>query len=277
MSSPLISVDELKKIIDEPLLVVIDATGGPNARNEYQQSHLLNARFVDCNTQLATIVENPANGGRHPLPTTDRVLEILEELGIRQESKVVIYDRMNGANSAARFWWMLKSVGHADVHVLNGGYQMAIICGYPKSEIESSFEKSTNYKQVTWQWPLATIEDVGKASHDGDKTIIDVREPGRYLGEYEPLDLVAGHIPGAKNIHYIQNLNVDGTFKSSSTLKAMYKDALNGQDLDNIIVHCGSGITACHTILAFAHAELPIPELYVGSWSEWSRNKVSRA
>lgn len=274
MSNPLISIDELKKLIDNPALVLIDATGGTNARNEYLQSHLLNARYVDSNTQLANIGENPAHGGRHPLPTIDRFLDVLKETGIRRDSNVVVYDRLNGANSAARLWWMLKSIGHAKVRVLDGGYQLGINCGNSTSSIESGFQKETDYKQIEWQWPLASMEDVEKASQKQTKTIIDVRESGRYLGEYEPLDNIAGHIPGAINIHYIQNLTKTGAFKSSHELRSFYKDKLDGHDLDNLIVHCGSGITACHTILAFAHAELPIPELYVGSWSEWSRNKV---
>ena len=274
MNSPLISVDDLKRIIDDPLLVLIDATGGPNAQNEYQQSHLMNARYVDSNTQMANIGENPAHGGRHPLPTTDQFLDVLKDTGIRKDSNVVVYDRLNGANSAARLWWMLKSIGHQNVRVLDGGYQLAISYEYPTSSKESSFEKGTDYKQIEWHWPIASMEDVERASQNQTKTIIDVREPGRYLGEYEPLDKIAGHIPGAVNIHYIQNLSESGAFKSSDELRSFYKDELVGHDLDNLIIHCGSGVTACHSILALAHAGLPIPELYVGSWSEWSRNKL---
>ena len=274
MSSPLISAEELKELTDDPILVLIDATGGPTSRNEYQQSHLLNARYVDCNTQLANIEKDPAQGGRHPLPTAEQFHRTIRDLGINQNSHIVIYDRLNGANSAARLWWMLKSIGHKNVQVLDGGFQLAVGCGYPTSVVETSFKKGTDYNRIEWNWPLATLEDVEKASISQNKTIIDVRESGRYKGEYEPLDLVAGHIPGAKNIYFAQNLNDDGTFKTAEELSTFYKNSLVDSDLDNLIVHCGSGITACHTILAFARAALPIPELYVGSWSEWSRNKL---
>ena len=270
--SPIIQAKELLEIYQSENLIVIDASTGKNAKSNYDVKHLDGALFVDLNTQLADIKENVSIGGRHPLPSPEQFSKTLTSLGISTKSHVVIYDEKNGSNAAARFWWMLKSAGHQKVQVLNGGFTEAEKQALPiNSKIEIP-KITTPYKIEKWTLPLADINEVEKVSEDKNHIVIDVRDAERYNGITEPIDLIAGHIPGAINIPFTSNINSDGLFLSPSELKTKYQKIIGSVDSKNIIVHCGSGVTACHTLLAMAYAELEIPKLYVGSWSEWSRN-----
>ena len=185
---------------------------------------------------------------------------------------MVVFDDKNGANAAARFWWMLKAVGHQNVQVLDGGLQAAIKIGYPLSTTPEKPLPKSRYTCKEWLLPTVDLPFMDKASADNHYLIIDVRDKERYDGVHEPIDLVAGHIPNAQNIPFSNNLDANGFFLPAEELKEKYEKALEHFDTDNIIVHCGSGVTACHTLLAMAQAGLEIPNLYVGSWSEWSRN-----
>ncbi|MBP9601722.1 MAG: sulfurtransferase, partial [Lutibacter sp.] len=194
----------------------------------------------------------------------------IADCGISTKSHIVIYDDKNGANAAARLWWMLKAVGLENVQVLNGGIQSALKINFPTS---SNIEKTTKVaalKITNWTLPMATIEEVEENSTKSNYIVIDVRETARYNGDIEPIDLVAGHIPSAINIPLAENLDENGLFLPPSILKEKYGKLAD--TTENVIIHCGSGVTACHTLLAFAYAGLKIPKLYVGSWSEWSRN-----
>ncbi|WP_379969330.1 sulfurtransferase [Epilithonimonas sp. UC225_85] len=268
----IINVDELLQISNDSNVRIFDVRTGSNSKNDYQKKHLKNAVFVDLNNDLAEI-DDPKNGGRHPLPKFDHFIKTLGELGIDKDSHVVIYDDKNGANAGARFWWMLKAVGHRNVQVLNGGLQSAEnqnytlnsgIETYPKTEYISEFQN--------WQLPQVWIDDIKKATENTDFLIVDVRESQRYQGITEPIDLVAGHIPNAENFPFSENLDENGLFKSPEILKQNYSEFFKNKDSDNIIFHCGSGVTACHSLLALDYAGFEIPNLYVGSWSEWSRN-----
>lgn len=275
--SPIIEVEELLKIYKTKDLVIVDVGNGEKAYANYKERHLEGAFFVDLNTQLSNIKEDAAIGGRHPLPTMNQFSKTLSKLGITEKSHVVLYDDKNGANAAARFWWMLKAIGHNKVQVLNGGFQEAERKGFP---INSNFEvamKVATSKLSEWKLPQADIFEVEKCSNNKNYIVIDVRENARYNGFVEPIDLVAGHIPGAVNIPFSTNLNTNGLFLSQKELKAKYQTILGNIQSDHIIVHCGSGVTACHTLLAMAYAGLEIPKLYVGSWSEWSRNNKAIA
>jgi len=157
------------------------------------------------------------------------------------------------------------------VQVLDGGKAAAEKAGLPTSHQNKSPKPTSPYPAKDWQLPLADMEEVEKATKDNNKMVIDVRESNRYLGISEPIDLVAGHIPGAVNIPFSENLDEKGNFLPAEELKKKYESALGSSSTD-VIVHCGSGVTACHTLLALAHAGMEIPKLYVGSWSEWSRN-----
>ncbi len=270
--SPIIQATELLNLYPSENLVLIDASNGKNAKTNYEQKHLETALFVDTNTQLANITNDASIGGRHPLPSIEKFIETLLKLGISTQSHVVIYDDKNGSNAAARFWWMLKSIGHDKVQVLNGGFQKAEKIGFPMSSKIETAHLSESYKAKKWQLPLTHIDEVEKVSQDPNYIVIDVRDSDRYHGEKEPIDLVAGHIPGAINIPFTKNLDKNGLFLSPEELNKNYKNIFNTIKNENIIVHCGSGVTACHTLLAMAYAGLEIPKLYVGSWSEWSRN-----
>ncbi|WP_431244949.1 sulfurtransferase [Flavobacterium sp. P21] len=269
--SPIINSEELIQLSDSTVIVLIDARAGLNAEENYKNEHLKNARYVDLNKDLATIDCNPKNGGRHPLPSLEKFSEVLSKTGISPESHVVVYDDKNGSNAASRFWWMLKSIGHEKIQVLNGGLQEAIKAGFPINSGIEQFEKS-NYPASNWKLAVADINEVEKARKNDQNIVIDVRDKNRFDGFTEPLDLIAGHIPGAINIPFSENLDENGFYKSAEDLNEKYTAILGNINPENVIVHCGSGVTACHTLLAMDYAGIPIPKLYVGSWSEWSRN-----
>ncbi|MDG4951027.1 sulfurtransferase [Weeksellaceae bacterium KMM 9724] len=268
--SPIINADELLKIKDSKDLIIIDASN----RDDYEKEHLSNAQFVDLNTQLSDIKDDASKGGRHPLPKIEKFVQLVSELGIQPESHVVVYDRSSAANAAARFWWMLKAFGHKKVQVLNGGFKMAKEIGYPTDDKAVQLEKSKVQEVSDWKLNTVEIEEVDQLRKQEDSKVIDVRSPERYRGESEPIDLIAGHIPGAINIPYETNLDENGLFLEPEALKRKYLNALEKTKSKDAVFHCGSGVTACHSILAMAYAGLEIPKLYVGSWSEWSRNNM---
>ena len=270
--NPTITPGQLIAAFQTNAIVLVDATNSPRAFQNFQESHLKGALFVDVNTQLADIKEDAALGGRHPLPTVEQFSKTLIDLGIAPETWVVVYDDKNGANAAARFWWMLRSIGHEKVQVLSGGIQAAIQAGFPTSSAVEVSTQVESYPIQSWQWPTIDLQGMDDLIQKDNFVVIDVRESQRYKGETEPIDLVAGHIPGATNIPFMENLDANGFFLSPEELKAKYQKAFENISDDNRVVHCGSGVTACHTLLALAIADLPIPKLYVGSWSEWSRN-----
>jgi thiosulfate/3-mercaptopyruvate sulfurtransferase len=269
----LINPQELALLLKQQKpVILIDARSGPTARDKYSQQHLQGALFADLETDMARPTDNPAVGGRHPLPEPAEFATWLSQLGITPESHVVVYDDMSGANAAARFWWMLKAIGHRNVQVLDGGYNAAITAGVPADDHKVEPKPQPGYPQKGWQLPIATVTEVEQATRKDDSLVIDVRAAARFRGETEPIDLVAGHIPGAVNIPYTSNLDENGFYLSKEELRNKYTTALGNRNPDNVIVHCGSGVTACHTLLAFEHAGLPVSKLYVGSWSEWSRS-----
>jgi 3-mercaptopyruvate sulfurtransferase SseA len=269
---PIINPEDLLKLKDSSEIILVDARAGINSEENYQNEHLKSARYVDLNRDLAAVENDPSSGGRHPLPAFKKFSTVLSSLGISPSSHVVIYDDKNGSNAAARFWWMLRAIGHEKVQVLNGGLQAAIKVGFPVSSEIEDFEPTENYPISEWKLSQAHIDEVEKARNNDQNIVIDVRDKNRFDGLTEPLDLIAGHIPGAINVPFSENLDEDGFFKSAEVLVKKYSEVLGDKKPENIIVHCGSGVTACHTLLAMDYAGIPIPKLYVGSWSEWSRN-----
>ncbi|NRF40664.1 sulfurtransferase [Pedobacter foliorum] len=249
--------------------ILFDVSAGSKPR--YDEQHLDGAFYLDLNTDLADI-KDFAVGGRHPLPTFEHFAQLLGRYGITKDTHVIVYDDKNGSNAAARLWWMLKSIGHDKVQVLNGGYTAAINAGFAVNSEVPVVEATTPYQITEWQLPLAEMDEVEIAGNSDDHAVIDVRDANRYAGLTEPIDLIAGHIPGAINIPFTENLDSNGAFLAPEVLKEKYSKALADYKTENVIVHCGSGVTACHTLLALDYAGLDIPKLYVGSWSEWSRN-----
>lgn len=268
---PIITSEQLKNIFAENL-IILDARTGKNAHQNYIQKHIKDARFIDLDKDLAETVENPAFGGRHPLPSIEKFADTISNLGIAEDSHIVIYDDKNGANAAARAWWMLKSFGFEKVQVLDGGIQNAEKEGLEFSSGEETFQRSELLNTKNWLLPQSALEDVENEILNHSATVIDVRDSYRFRGESEPLDLVAGHIPGAINIPFSENLDESGNFLKPEILRAKYLKSLENKP-EKLIIHCGSGVTACHTILALVHAGFEIPNLYVGSWSEWSRRQ----
>jgi thiosulfate/3-mercaptopyruvate sulfurtransferase len=253
------------------LSIIIDARSGPGALDRYLKSHLQGAIYADLDTDLSNKPIDPAYGGRHPLPDLKDFTKVVGKFGITPQSHVVIYDDKSGANAAARLWWMLRAIGHGNVQVVDGGLDAIIRAGLPMSTGIEHPKPAGNYPAKAWLLPTVALDKVIDRAESKDFLVIDVRESYRYRGDSEPIDLVAGHIPGAINIPYLENLGADGTFVPPENLAKLYNSAIAGRDPSNVIVHCGSGVTACHTLLALDHAGIKGANLYVGSWSEWSR------
>jgi thiosulfate/3-mercaptopyruvate sulfurtransferase len=271
--TPVVSPDDVKDLLHDPMVRWVDARGGADAYERYRAAHLAQAVFLDLEKELSTKGEDAAFGGRHPLPDPKTFGFILGQYGITPATRVLVYDDKSGANAAARFWWMMKAAGHASVQVIDGGLTAIAEAGLPVSTCEGPpLMAAKAYPVYAWTLPVADIELVDKARTDGAWVVLDVREAYRYRGESEPIDQVAGHIPGAVNIPYLKNLETGGKFRSREALKEVYQGLTDHQNPKKIIVHCGSGVTACHTLLAFEHAGISKAYLYVGSWSEWSRN-----
>lgn len=266
---PLISVADFQKLNSKDI-VIVDARSGKDAFDRYAKGHIEGAFHADLDRDLAAVPADPSKGGRHPLPEPVAFGALLGRLGIEPATHVIVYDDKSGSNAAARFWWMLKATGHERVQVLDGGVDAAVKAGLALSAVLPQVRPTSPYK-VNWKDAAVTIDEVERAVKDPTRLVIDVREAYRYNGESEPIDTVAGHIPGAVNVPYVENLNADGTFLPADTLKAKYEAVLNGKKQDDVIVHCGSGVTACHTLLAMEQAGITKAKLYVGSWSEWSR------
>ncbi|MCQ9641290.1 sulfurtransferase [Chryseobacterium sp. WG14] len=269
--SPIISPSELKSF-PTGNLIILDARTGKDIAGNYLEKHIKGALFIDLDEDLAEIGEDAAFGGRHPLPSIEKFAETLSNLGISEDSHIVVYDDKNASNAAARAWWMLKSFGFENVQVLNGGMQAAEKEGIEFSSGKEEVKKVPLMKKDHWFLPVSKLEEVENELKNTSATVIDVRDAYRYRGESEPIDLVAGHIPGAINIPFSENLDENGFFLKPEILKEKYNKWLENKP-EHLIIHCGSGVTACHTILALDYAGFKIPNLYVGSWSEWSRRE----
>lgn len=270
--SPLIEIND--PAFNGPNTIVIDARGGQDSCQRYLAGHLKNAIYADLDKHLAAKVTDAAVGGRHPLPPINDFSALLGKWGITPQSHVIIYDDKSAAMSAARLWWMLTAIGHTNVQVLNGGLTAAKNAGVALSTDDytpiavASYPTNHNYKGTV------AIEEAGAAAQSEDEVVIDVRETPRYLGQTEPIDLIAGHIPGAINLPYILNLDSEGKYLLPEALRKAYDEAIGTTPYEKVIVHCGSGVTACHTLLGMAYAGIEGPKLYVGSWSEWSRRDL---
>lgn len=269
---PLIGVEELRALLDEPGGRILDARSSPGAEIAYEEGHLPGAVHALLDRDLAAPAPHPERGGRHPLPPIERWAATLGGWGIRPDTHVVIYDDQSGAMAAARAWWMLRAVGHEKVQVLDGGLAAAKDAGLPLVTGSVAVTTARPYPVTSWLLPTADVEEVDRAREDPGRRVVDVRAAFRYLGWREPIDPVAGHIPGAINVPYSANLDGAGRyFRAPAELREHYRRELGGVPAERAIIQCGSGVTACHTLLALEHAGLPGASLYVGSWGEWCR------
>ena len=275
MFTTLISVKDLQSLrASNADCVVFDCTfelANPSAGHEkYLEQHIAGALRADLDTHLSTHNEaDRANGGRHPLPKPAVFAKWLRSMGVNDTTQVVVYDR-NGVNYCGRMWWMLKWCGHAAVAVLDGGLQAWNAEGGPVAtgNLTPNNPKAGNFSVRTPLLPLVDTATVA-ANLKTAQTLIDARAPARFRGEVEPLDPVAGHIPGALNRLYSTNLNEQGFFKSPSELREEFALLLNGRQANTVVHHCGSGVSAIPNVLAMEIAGLGPTGLYAGSWSEW--------
>lgn len=269
----IISADILKSNIDNSNFIIFDCrcdvkdnTYGVQAYNE---GHIRNSIFVDIDSDLAS--EKTTNSGRHPLPDIDALSEKLSQWGLNSTKQAVIYDDAGGA-FAGRMWWTLKWLGHTNVAVLDGALGGWMASGGRLTTDSTIFERSIFTPNLVKEMHVS-INDVEDAQYKMDKIIIDARSKERYLGIKDPVDPVAGHVPGAISHPLGKNLDKKGHFKSAEELKLCFNKLVGETQNSDIISMCGSGITACHNILAMEIAGIHGVKLYVGSWSEWIMDK----
>jgi thiosulfate/3-mercaptopyruvate sulfurtransferase len=271
MYKTLISPADLLKHLDDPTWVVVDCRFSlkepRRGRREYLEGHVPGAIYAHLDEDLSAPVV-PGKTGRHPLPSPQEAGRSFSGLGIGNDMQVVSYDNSSGALAAVRLWWMLRWLGHEAVAVLNGGWQGWLEEG---GKIRSQEEKKPPQQFVVDHRPemLVNAEQVDEYRREASFKVLDARKADRFRGEIEPIDPVAGHIPGAVCAPYTANLRPDGRFRTVAELRAFYENLLQGVPVEKTVVYCGSGVTSIHTILAMVHAGMGEPRLYAGSWSEW--------
>lgn len=270
--NPLIPAEELQRLLDGPTPpVVLDAgfdLADPQAgRRDFEAGHIPGAQHADLDADLCGT--KTGRNGRHPLPDREAFAATVGRWGIGAHTPVVVYDRQGGA-FAARLWWMLRWMGHADVRVLDGAWAAWLAAG---GRVETGGAPA---RHGTPPYPpgaprVATLPAEALLAHLGDTglRLIDARTPERFRGESEPIDPVAGHIPGAVNRCFKDNLGPDGRFKPAAQLREEFTALLDGRPAQAAVHQCGSGVTACHNLLAMEAAGLAGSALYPGSWSEW--------
>ena len=271
MYDTLISASTLYPHIDDPLWVIVDCrfslSDPTQGKTLYQHGHIANARYANLETHLSS--EILPGCGRHPLPDNRVLSHQLGIWGISDQTQVVAYDDSHGS-FAARLWWLLRWLGHEKVAVLDGGLQ----------SWEKQYDLVTTLPQITPQifkprvnntlWLNAS--QVQNAIAQKSICLIDARTSSRYHGESEPIDKVAGHIPSAFNRPFQLNLDSDGFFLSPEQLRKDFSILLGHFLPEHVVHYCGSGVTACHNVLAMTYAGLMLSKLYAGSWSEWICN-----
>ena len=216
----------------------------------------------------ASGADAPASGGRHPLPNRERFASWLSSVGFSNDMQAVVYDR-NAANYCGRLWWMLKWAGHRNVAVLDGGLQAWVAAGGMVNSGKEAAHFQTNFELSQEQAMLVSADTVASRLNVTKQTLIDARASARFKGEVEPLDPVAGHIPGALNRPFSLNIGADGKFKSAEQLRLEFEILLDGRDPTTVVHHCGSGVSALPNLLAMEVAGLGRSALYAGSWSDW--------
>ncbi|CAB3840452.1 Putative thiosulfate sulfurtransferase SseB [Achromobacter anxifer] len=274
MYATLISASDLHRLLTQPRrddVVVLDCgfdlTDAQAGRRHHDAGHIPSAAYVHLDDTLSG-VKSGANG-RHPLPDRAGFARSMAVLGVGRQTQVVAYDNAGGM-FAARLWWLLRWIGHEAVAVLDGGQGAWTTAGYPLTSdpalqrpagdlpVRDSLQRTLDYAQLR------------QALETGDCLVLDARSPDRYRGENETLDRMGGHIPGARNRFFRDNLGPDGRFLAPARLREAFASHLNGRAPADVVNQCGSGVTACHNLLAMEVAGLKEAALYPGSWSEWS-------
>jgi thiosulfate/3-mercaptopyruvate sulfurtransferase len=267
MHTTLITPAELAPHLGDSRWVVVDCRfdlANPGwGEEQYVVGHIPGARYAHLDRDLSG--EKTGVNGRHPLPSVEQMAERLGALGIAPTSQVVAYDQDSGMY-AARLWWMLRFMGHDAVAVLDGGWAAWRGAGadLQPGRVTPTPTRFTPAPRDAWRL------DVAQVAAGGAGVLVDARAPDRFRGENETIDKVGGHIPGARNRWFLQNLTDDKRFKPPADLRAEWDACLAGTNASDVVMYCGSGVTACHNLLALEVAGLPGARIFPGSWSEWS-------
>jgi len=265
----IISSDLLQQHLDDPNWRIVDCRYNLMETDEglslYQMEHIPNAVYAHLARDLSSPASN--NSGRHPLPDAEQFILTLEAWGIDNRKQVVVYDDAGGS-FAARLWWMLRWLGHESVAVLDGGYSVWKQQGLPTTNTIPHFDPTT----FTGNPDMGMlVNSDALQEHLGNSTVllIDVRDPQRYSGQEEPIDNIAGHVPGAINIPWKNNVANNGMYLPRAQLHDQYSKLLEDAAGKDIVFMCGSGVTACHSLVAMEYIGITGAQLYPGSWSEW--------
>ncbi len=274
----LISAEQLGQLLTATTPVrIFDCTfelSDPAAgHQQFAESHIPGAVYADLDKSLSDKTGTGASGGRHPLPQREAFAAWLSSVGLANNMQAVVYDR-NGANYSGRLWWMLKWAGHAPVAVLDGGLQAWAGSGGAVSHVAEPAHFQTNFALAPELVELIATEKIAKNLGRPTQTLIDARGAPRFRGEVEPLDPIAGHIPGALNRPFTENIGADGKFKSADVLRSEFEALLAGRDPASVVHQCGSGVSALPNMLAMQIAGLGPSGLYAGSWSDWCSDRT---
>ena len=269
MKSTLISAAELAALPPGEVLIVDcrkDLADPAKGRRDYEAGHVPGAAFAELDTDLSDLSRQSQGLGRHPLPSAAAFSAVLGRWGWRPGLQVVAYDAASGALAAARLWWLLRYTGQRAVAVLDGGFAAWQAVGLPAENAEPQRAATTVAVQFD---PAQAVLDHAALHAAPAPLLLDARASPRYRGDTEPLDPVAGHVPGARNRPFADNLAADGHFKSVAALKSDFLAVLGTRQPSEVVHMCGSGVTACHNLLAMEHAGLTGSRLYAPSWSGW--------
>jgi len=266
MTNLVISPHWLSQHLDDTKVVIVDCRFSLNepqwGQNEYNKNHIQGAFYLDLNSDLSSPVQK--HGGRHPLPAVEKLTEKLSSMGVDGDTFVVAYDSSRLA-FASRLWWLMRYLGHEKVAVLDGGFSAWLAAGYPVTTELPNRKPAVFIPQVQAD-KVVDIEYVKKHKDLAEFVLVDSRESARYRGENEPIDPVAGHIPGAVNFPWQEVTNNEGMVRPVEEQKGRWEKAINA---DEIVVYCGSGVTACVNLLSLEMAGVKNAKLYAGSWSDW--------
>lgn len=268
--STLISAKELLDNLDEKNLVIIDCRYSlfdkEAGRKNYQTDHIPRSVYAHMDEDLSGEII-AGKTGRHPLPSIDKITALFSSWGIDENVQVIAYDDKSGA-LAARLWWMLRWLGHEKVAVLNGGWNYWYSNNFPVSSDIPTNEPKEFRADIRENFTV-DINFVEQMRQRPELVLVDSRTSERYQGLQEPVDPIAGHIPGAINAPHPENINSEGLLHQPETLRGRFGRILGGKPVENAVFYCGSGVTACANLLALAHAGMGNAKLYPGSWSEW--------
>lgn len=268
MADTLVSCAQLAEHLGDPGWRIVDCrhqlSDVGHGERAYAEGHVPGAFFMHLDRDLSA----PMNGrnGRHPLPDPDWAAAKLGGLGITRETQVVVYDDAEGM-VAGRLWWMLRWLGHERVALLDGGFNRWVKEGLPLTK-EVPVAIPVTFEGVPRDW-VVTADEVLANIDRGDFVVVDARGPDRFRGENETIDPVGGHIPGALNRFFRDNLDAEGMFRPAVELRREFLALLAGVPPEKVVMQCGSGVSACHNLVAMEMAGLPGARLYAGSWSEW--------